>query len=76
MEIITFDVKTVFLHGDLEEQIFMEQPEGFKDKSSRVCLLKKNLYGLKQAPKNWNAKFTSFLKSVNFKPADDDPCIY
>ncbi|KAL7291523.1 hypothetical protein TKK_0014779 [Trichogramma kaykai] len=76
MEVIIFDIKTAFLHGDLEEQIFMEQPEGFKDKLSHVCLLKKSLYCLKQAPKNWDAKFTSFLKMVNFEPANDNPCIY
>ncbi|KAK3038265.1 hypothetical protein RJ639_029853 [Escallonia herrerae] len=47
------DVKIVFLHGELEEQIFMRQPEGFmiQDKEDHVCLLKKSLYGLKQSPR-------------------------
>ncbi|KAL7290824.1 hypothetical protein TKK_0015564 [Trichogramma kaykai] len=76
MKVMNFDVKTAFLHGDLEEQIFMFQPEGFSDKSNKVCLLKKSLYGLKQAPRNWNGRFTKFLKSLHFEPADDDPCVY
>ncbi|GAA0139540.1 hypothetical protein LIER_01062 [Lithospermum erythrorhizon] len=53
LEIEQLDVKTAFLHGDLEEVIFMEQPEGFvvEGKEHMVCRLKKNLYGLKQAPR-------------------------
>jgi len=49
------DVKTAFLHGDLEEQIYMKQPEGFEvvGKENYVCLLKKSLYGLKQSPRQW-----------------------
>ncbi|GAA0151557.1 transmembrane signal receptor [Lithospermum erythrorhizon] len=52
LEIEQFDVKTVFLHGDLEEDIFMEQPEGFKikGKEDMIYILEKSLYGLKQAP--------------------------
>ena len=51
LEIEQVDVKTTYLHGDLEEEIYMEQPEGFgvKVKENRVCRLKKRLYGLEQA---------------------------
>lgn len=76
MKLITFDVKTAFLHGDLREEIYMYQPEGFNDKTGRVCKLNKSLYGLKQAPKNWNDKFSTFLQTLNFESTDDDPCIY
>lgn len=76
MNVMTFDVKTAFLHGELDEQIFMYQPEGFNDMSGRVCKLKKSLYGLKQAPKNWNKKFTNFLNYLHFEDTDDDPCVY
>lgn len=52
-----FDVRTAFLNGNLDEEIFMEQPKGFEDGTERVCLLKKGLYGLKQASRNWNKTF-------------------
>ncbi|WZY88109.1 hypothetical protein YC2023_044844 [Brassica napus] len=55
------DIKTAFLHGNLEEDLYMEQPEGYEDKSKpdHVCLLKKSLYGLKQSPRQWNKRLTS-----------------
>ena len=57
------DVKTVFLHGDLDKEIYMEQPEGFtiKEKEDYVCKLKKSLYGLKQTPRQWYKKFKSVM---------------
>jgi hypothetical protein len=52
-KVYQMDVKSTFLNGDLEEEVYMEQPEGFSltDNSNYVCNLKKNLYGLKQAPR-------------------------
>ena len=53
------DVKTTFLNGDLEEEIYMEQPEGFivKGQENKFCKLIKSLYDLKQGPKQWHEKF-------------------
>lgn len=53
LEVEQMDVKTVFLHGDLEEEIYMKQPDGFyvEGKKDYVCRLRKNLYGLKKAPR-------------------------
>ena len=53
------DVKTVFLYGELEEELYMEQPDGFvvAGEENKVCRLIKSLYGLKQAPKQWHEKF-------------------
>jgi hypothetical protein len=57
------DVKTTFLHGDLEEEIYMQQPQGYevKGKDNLVCRLKKSLYGLKKAPRQWYLKFDRFM---------------
>ncbi|GJX74966.1 retrotransposon protein, putative, ty1-copia subclass [Tanacetum coccineum] len=59
LEIHQMDVKTAFLNGDLEEEIYMNQPEGFiaPGQEGKVCRLVKSLYGLKQAPKQWHQKF-------------------
>lgn len=71
-----FDVKTAFLYGKLEETVYMEQPEGFKDGTKRVCLLKKSLYGLKQAPRQWNIEFSNFLKQQGLTASNHDRCIF
>ena len=62
LEIEQMDVKTAFLHGDLEEEIYMEELEGFKEKGKRnyMCKLKKSLYSLKQALIQWYKKFESY----------------
>lgn len=63
------DVKTAFLHGDLDEEIYMYQPEGFSEKGKKnmVCRLKKSLYGLKQAPRQWYKKFDGFMNKEGFQ---------
>jgi Reverse transcriptase (RNA-dependent DNA polymerase) len=71
-------VKVAFLHGNLEEQIYMMQPEGFKivGKEDHVCLLKKSLYCLKQSPRQWYKKFDSFMVSIAFTRSSYDSCVY
>lgn len=71
-----FDVKTAFLYGPLEEEVYMTQPDGYQDGTPRVCKLQKGLYGLKQAPRQWNGLFHSFLLEKGFKQCPDDPCLY
>ena len=57
------DVKTSFLNGEVEEEVYIQQPEGFvvHGKESHVCKLKKALYGLKQAPRAWYSRIDSYL---------------
>eukprot|EP00253_Pinus_taeda_P010677 PITA_10677 len=73
------DVKTAFLNGDLKENVFMFQPEGFvvKGHEHKVCKLVKSLYGLKQAPRAWYEKLTENLLKLNFKHYDlDDATLF
>jgi hypothetical protein len=58
------DVKTSFLNGELDEEIYMDQPEGFiaDGQENKVCRLIKSLYGLKQPPKQWHEKFDNTLQ--------------
>lgn len=78
LELEQLDVKTAFLHDDLEEVIYMIQPEGFEAKGNQhmVCLLKKSLYGLKQAPRQWYKKFDDFMSNHEFKRSNHDWCVY
>lgn len=77
-ELEQLDVKTTFLHGNLDEKIYMIQPKSFeqKGKESCVCFLKKSLYGLKQAPRQWYIRFDTFIKSLDFNRSEYDPCFY
>ena len=70
------DVKRAFLHGDLDEEIYMEQPHGFVHNSSLVCRLRRSLYGLKQAPRAWYEKMNSFCISYGFDHCHSDPTVY
>jgi len=72
------DAKTTFLHGDLEEEIYMKQPEGFavKGKKELVCKLKKPLYWLKQSPRMWYWKFDMFIWGHGFTKIKAYHCVY
>jgi len=68
----------VFLHGELEEEICMDQPEEFivPGKEDHVCKLKRSLYGLKQSPHQWYKRFDSFMMSHGIKRSEFDSCVY
>ena len=72
------DVKTTFLNGVVEEEVYVEQPLGFEthDKESHVCRLKKDLYGLKQAPRTWYGRIDTFLSSLGFTKSKEDSNLY
>ena len=72
------DVKTTFIHGDWDEEIYMAQPQGFevKGKENFVCKLKKSLYGLKQAPRQRYLKFDSFMHEHGYTRCYSNHCVY
>ena len=78
LKINQMDVKTAFLNGDLEEEIYMDQPEGFVEpgKENKACRLTKSLYDLKQAPKQWHEKFDACMIENGYKSNECDKCIY
>ena len=78
LELHQMDVKTAFLNGDIEETIYMVQPENFESKESKhlVYKLKKSIYSLKQASRQWNQKFDKVITSFGSKENIVDQCIY
>nr|GEU89305.1 RNA-directed DNA polymerase, eukaryota, reverse transcriptase zinc-binding domain protein [Tanacetum cinerariifolium] len=77
-EIWQMDVKITFLNGYLNEEVYMEQPEGFVSQkfSNRVCKLKRSIYGLKQASRQWNKRFDNEIEKFEFSQNRDEPCVY
>eukprot|EP00253_Pinus_taeda_P027400 PITA_27400 len=72
------DVKTAFLNGFIQEEVYIEQPQGFEvhGKESHVCRLKKALYGLKQAPGAWYSRIDTYLQGMGFTKSEADPNLY
>ena len=72
------DVKTAFLNGNLEEEVYMIQPEGFTsaEHPDKVCKLHRSIYGLKQASRSWNIRFDDAIQSYDFIKNEDEPCVY
>lgn len=76
-EVHQMDVKTAFLNGDLDVELYMKQPEGFVTAGQElVCKLRKSLYGLKQAGRAWFEKINAALVNMDFTPLDPDHCVY
>ena len=77
-DIHQMDVKMTFLNGMIEEEVYIEQPQGFEveNRVTHVCKLKKTLYGLKQAPRSWYGRIDSFLISMEFTKIKVGPNIY
>src|SRR4051812_13544132 len=65
------DVKTAFLNGDIDEELYMMQPKGFVDPK-----LQRSIYGLKQASRSWNQRFDKVIKSFGFIQTYGEACIY
>ncbi|UYV71230.1 hypothetical protein LAZ67_8002295 [Cordylochernes scorpioides] len=76
LKLVQFDIKTAFLYGDLQDQIYIKQPEGFNNGTDLVWKLKKSLYGLKQSPRCWNQKIVNFMKERCLKESTADLCLF
>jgi hypothetical protein len=72
------DVKTTFLNGFIDEEVYIEQPQGFEvsDRETHVCLLRKAVYGMKQASQAWYSCIDTYLLQMGFEKSDDDPNLY
>ncbi|KAL0295548.1 UNVERIFIED_CONTAM: Retrovirus-related Pol polyprotein from transposon RE2 [Sesamum calycinum] len=77
-EIWQMDVKTAFFNGLVEEEIYMDQPEGFTvvGEEQKICHLQRSIYGLKQASRSWNIHFDEIIQGYDFVKNDFDPCVY
>ena len=70
------DVKNAFLHGDLQEDVYMHPPPGVEIPPGYICHLRRALYGLKQAPRAWFERFSSVVSAAGFTPSDHDPALF
>ena len=77
-EIWQMDVKTAFLNGNLKEELYMMQPEGFVDPkgANKVCKLQRSIYGLVQASRSWNIRFNEVIKAFGFIQVYGEACLY
>ena len=73
-----YDVKNAFLHGELEEEVYMDPPPGFSHSllPNQVCRLKKALYGLKQSPRAWFGRFTRAMILMGYRQSQGDHTLF
>lgn len=78
LQVYQLDVKSAFLNGEIEEEVYVEQPQGYKvqGEEDKVYRLKKALYGLKQAPRAWNNKIDKYLVEHRFLKSPSEPSLY
>jgi hypothetical protein len=78
IKVYQMDIKSSFLNGELEEEVYIEQPEGFQlsKNTDYVCKLKKALYGLKQAPRAWYFRLDKYLQQAQFRKGSVDNKLY
>ena len=78
LELAQIDVKIAFLHGILNKEIYMSQPDGFKilGWENWACKLSKSIYGLKQSPRQWYKRFDSFIREQKYTRSQFDHCVY
>lgn len=76
LKIHQLDVCSAFLNGDIQDDVYIKLPKGFKEIEGTVCKLKKSLYGLKTSPKNWNDKFHELMSKMSFKRSEYEYCLY
>ena len=77
LDLRQMDIKGTYLNGDLKEEIYMMQPDGYDDGSGKVCHLQKTLYGLKQSGREWNNRFNNFMtQKAGYTRVTKDYCVY
>ena len=78
LKLYQMDVKTAFLNGELDEEIYMDQPIGFvtKGQKHKVCKLKRSIYGLKQSSRQWYLRFHRAVLSNGFTMIEEDHCVF
>lgn len=76
LKIHQMDVQGAFLYGNIEEEVYMEMPQGLRTNESKVCRLRKSIYGLKKSPRYWNDKINQVMEKLGFVRSKNDYCMY